>query len=525
MSFNPYRPFRITKRLARPLAPAPTLVSTAQLQRHFSALSVRHQQQQQQAQSQEQQQDASTPKESEPPNSAQPQNGSEKEEGAMTRRLSDMAEQAYMEGGRSARKNMTQAGFSEDLKRELEERVAAAAFRSEHAGAHSIVNMPESAGAGTRDIASSQPWTGEESTHDVTLRMLDSSSKRIRTPYKIPQPVVPGPIDTRLTPKPPRHPGLRIASAKERTATYTLSQSEGVSETEREAMRREMRERFTPGARPMPATLQGLASLANERIEDAVARGQFDRIKRGKGVGTETDHNANSAFIDTTEYFMNKIIQKQEIVPPWIEKQQELGREVERFRSRLRADWRRHAARIVASQGGSLETQMARARGYAAAERRVAESAAVEKAFSDSESAATTLSPSASSSSDEGIPHLPPLRDPQYINNESSFLNLSIKTLNSQTRSYNLQAPPVAQKPYLNLDRELAACYADVAPSIAEEIKRRATERVRTPVSLGTKASSVFENLGTGQTTRVYEEDGSKGYGFREFWKDMFAKK
>ena len=60
----------------------------------------------------------------------------------MTRRLSEMAEQAYMEGGRSARKNMTQAGFSEDLKRELEERVAATAFKSEHAGAHSIVNMP-----------------------------------------------------------------------------------------------------------------------------------------------------------------------------------------------------------------------------------------------------------------------------------------------------------------------------------------------------------------------------------------------
>ncbi|KAL4798058.1 hypothetical protein BDV19DRAFT_357804 [Aspergillus venezuelensis] len=521
MSLNPYRPFRITKRFARPLAPAPTLVSTAQLQRHFSALSVR-QQQQQQPQSQEQ--DASVPKESEPLDTTQPQNEAEKEEGAMTRRLSEMAEQAYMEGGRSARKNMTQAGFSEDLKRELEERVAAAAFKSEHAGAHSIVNMPESAGAGTRDIAGSQPWTGEENTHDVTLRMLDSSSKPIRTPYKIPQPVVPGPIDTRLTPKPPRHPGLRIASAKERTATYTLSQSEGVSETEREAMRREMRERFTPGARPMPATLQGLASLANERIEDAVARGQFDRIKRGKGVGTETDHNANSAFIDTTEYFMNKIIQKQEIVPPWIEKQQELGREVDRFRSRLRADWRRHAARIVASQGGSLETQMARARGYAAAERRVAESAAIAKAFSDPEPAATSPS-QPSPSSEEGIPHLPPLRDPQYISNESSFLNLSIKTINSQTRSYNLQAPPVAQKPYLNLERELAACYADVAPSIGEEIKRRATERVRTPVSLGTKANSVIENLGTGQTTRVYEEDGSKGYGFREFWKDMFAKK
>ncbi|KAL5339065.1 hypothetical protein BJX70DRAFT_177565 [Aspergillus crustosus] len=469
-------------------------------------------------------QDAAS-KTNEAPEPASTQNESP-EEGAMTRRLSEMTEQAILEGGRSTRKNLAHAGFSEELKKELEERVAEAAFKSEHSAAHSIVNMPESAGKGTRDIASATPWTGNESMHDATLRMLDSSKKRLRTPSKIPQP---GPIDTRLMPKAPRSAGLRIAEVKERTATYTLSQAEGVSEKEKEAMRREMRERFTPGARPMPATLQGLALLANERIEDAIARGQFDRITRGKGVGTETDHNANSPFIDTTEYFMNKIIQKQEIVPPWIEKQQELSREIDRFRSRLRVEWRRHAARLIASEGGSLDTQMRRARAYAAAELRVAERARIEKALSDTESSSpngtSSPSPSLFSEPDPNLPHLPPLRDAQYISNERSFLELSIKTINGLARSYNLQAPPVAQKPYLNLDRELANCYADVAPSLADEIKRRATERVRKPTSIGTKASSVFDSLATSQTTRVYEEDHAKGYGFKEFWQDMFSKK
>ncbi|KAL2797148.1 hypothetical protein BJX66DRAFT_323561 [Aspergillus keveii] len=444
------------------------------------------------------------------------------EDGAMTRRLSEMTEQSFLEGGRSTRKNLEHVGFSEELKKELEERVAAAAFKSDHAAAHSMANMPESAGQGTRDIAGAAPWTGEESTHDSTLRMLDSSKKRLRTPYKIPQP---GPIDTRLTPKTPRHPGLRIADAKERTATYTLSQSHGVSEDEREAMRREMRDRFSPGARPMPATLQGLASLANERIEDAIARGQFDRIKRGKGVGTEVDHNANSAFIDTTEYFMNKIIQKQEIVPPWIEKQQELAREVDRFRQRLRVEWRRHAARIIASQGGSLETQMRRAEAYAAAEVRYAERAKIAKAFADGDTIPSPTDTPTPSENDTSIPHLSPLRDTQYIANERSFLELSVKTINSLARSYNLQAPPVAQKPYLNLERELEACYAAVAPTLAEEIRRRATERVRTPVSVGSKASSVLDNLATSHTSKVYDEDQSKGYGFKEFWSDLFSKK
>lgn len=60
----------------------------------------------------------------------------------MSRRLTQMTEDAMLEGGRSARRNMEQAGFSEELKKQLEERMAAASFKSEHAAAHSILDMP-----------------------------------------------------------------------------------------------------------------------------------------------------------------------------------------------------------------------------------------------------------------------------------------------------------------------------------------------------------------------------------------------
>ncbi|QMW40376.1 hypothetical protein G4B11_003656 [Aspergillus flavus] len=456
-----------------------------------------------------------------------------KEESAMARRLSEMTEQAMLEGGRSARKNIEHAGFSDDLKKQLEERITATTFKSDHATAHSIVNMPSSAGQGTQDIAAAEPWSGTESLQDVTLRMLDSSKKPMRVPYKIPQP---NPVDMRISPKPSKSPGLRLAQAKDRTSTYTLSQSPGVTDEEREAMRREMRERFTPGGRPMPMTIQGLASLANERIEDAMSRGQFERIKRGKGVNTQTDHNANSAFIDTTEYFMNKMIQKQELVPPWIEKQQELAREVDRFRQRLRTEWRRQAARLIASEGGSLEAQMRRAQAYAAAEARLAEKVKIERSFQElynvepsaanpnnDENIAST-SPEVETKENPSLPYVSPLRDPQYLSTERSFYELAVKNLNNLTRSYNLQAPPVAQKPYINLERELSTCYADVAPTLAEEIKRRATERT-SPKSVGSKAPGIIESLSTSTTTRVYEEDKTKGYGFKEFWRDLFAKK
>lgn len=353
--------------------------------------------------------------------------------------------------------------------------------------------------------------------------MLDDASKPIRTPYKIPQPV-----DLRPAPKPKLSPGARLAAAKDRTSTYTLSQSPGFSSEEREAMRREMKEKLTPGANAMPISIQGLSSLANERIEDAIARGQFKKIRRGKGVNVETDHNANSAYIDTTEYFMNKIIQKQEIVPPWIEKQQELATEINRFRQRIRADWRRHAARLIASQGGSLEQQMKRARGYAAAEARLAQQAKIEKSWGESDATASEADPEGASDGGneaaEDVPHHPPLRDPSYIEIERSYHELAVQHLNKIARSYNLQAPPAAQKPYINLDRELNSCFADVAPGLAEEIRRRATERARGPVSVGGSSSSVFGSFGTAQTVRVYEEDKAKGYGLKELWRDLFSK-
>lgn len=456
----------------------------------------------------------------------------------MSRRLSQMTEDAMVEGGRSARRNIEHAGFSEDLKKQLEERVLAASFRSEHAAAHSILDMPASAGQGTRETAAAQAWTGTETLHDSALRMLDDASKPIRTPYKIPQPV-----DLKPAPKPKRTPGERLADAKDRTSTYTLSQAPGFSEEERENLRREMRENLTPGAHSMPISIQGLSSLANERIEDAIARGQFKKIKRGKGVNTETDHNANSAFIDTTEYFMNKIIQKQEIVPPWIEKQQELSLEISRFRQRLRVDWRRHAARLIASQGGSLEAQMNRAKGHAAAEVRLKEQAKLETSLrksgeehvvseidADGRIVSTSVPTELDSNHDKSsesatnIPHLPPLRDHTYLSNERSYHELAVKHINTIARSYNLQAPRSAQKPYINLDRELNACFAEVAPQLADEIRRRATERARSPLSTGGSSSSMFGSLGTAQTTRVYDEDKDKAYGLKEMWRDLFSK-
>lgn len=248
-----------------------------------------------------------------PPN-AERDGGEDGEQGALSRRLAQMSEESLETGGIGARNAVKEAGFSDDLKRELEEKIASASFRSEHASAFAEVNMPSGAGRGTRDIAAARPWMGSESVEDAALRMLTDAHKPMRVPPKIPG--LRGPpvrIDTGR-PKRKAGTGTRLVNARDKTSIYASLKDSGMSEQEREKLRQEMKQRFQPDGRA-PATVQGLANLANQRIEDAIARGQFKNLPRGKKI--ERDHNASSPFIDTTEYFMNKIIQKQEIVPPW----------------------------------------------------------------------------------------------------------------------------------------------------------------------------------------------------------------
>lgn len=271
----------------------------------------------------------------------------EKPQGAMSRRLEQMTEENIQTGSRSARKAVEEGGFefSETLKKELEDKIANATFRSDHASAFAQANMPSGAGKFERELAAARPWGGTESVEDASLRMLNDAHRPLRgtqrTTVRTPKKVDTG------RPKEKANVGIKLANAKERSSLYSYANDEaqGLTEEEREKFRREMKARFQPGARAVPATVTGLAALANERIEDAIARGKFKNLPRGKKI--ERDYNASSPFIDTTEYFLNGMIKKQDIVPPWIEKQQEVASAASAFRKRLRNDWKRHVARSV----------------------------------------------------------------------------------------------------------------------------------------------------------------------------------
>ncbi|KAK6438688.1 hypothetical protein LTR95_005107 [Oleoguttula sp. CCFEE 5521] len=478
----------------------------------------------------------------------------EKEQGAMSRRLEELSNQSLEGGGRAAQKAIADAGFSDELRARLEQKIADANFRSDHASAFAEANMPSSAGQGTRHIATAEPWQGTESVGDASLRMLNDAHKPLR--------VRGGAANV---------PGVRGPPSRIDTV-YASLKDETMSEEERARYRKELKDRFTSSARNVaPATIQGLTSLANQRIEDAIGRGQFKNLPRGKHI--ERDYNASNPFLDTTEYFMNKIIQKQEIVPPWIEKQQELVSSATRFRSQLRASWRRHVSRSIASKGGSLQSQMKLAEQYALAESvknpskikiekinaidvqgqmsqltlagelkatpvadphsAEQEIKVLEQIFNDDGTlklpstevivTAEAPTPDIALETNDPLPIVQPFRDQQWEQTERSYHKLAIEQLNALNRSYNLMAPQLAQKPYFNLDRELRACFADVAPQVAETLRERALAPKITGVNVvGHRPGGVLEKFSTSPSVSVYDERKPQ-YGFRQFWKDLFA--
>lgn len=490
-------------------------------------------------------------------------------QGAMSRRLEQMSEESLETGARRASKTIEEAGFDEGLKRRLQERIASTNFRNDHANAFAQAEMPSTASRHSRELAAAAPWSGTESTHDASLRMLNDSIKPAKTLKPIRGP--PPKIDTGRPNSTPSS-GVRLANAREKTSAYAFLKE--LPDEERERFRKEMKERFTPAARSLPMTIKGLESLANERIEDAIARGKFKNLPRGKVI--EKDYNASSPFIDSTEYLLNRMIQRQDIVPPWIEKQQEIISTANRFRARLRADWRRHVARSISSKGGSLESQMRLADEFARAEttinpqpktktekintvddaghlsqitlagelkpspsddtgltetnqqitvteRPVDESARPVDKDHEGEFPAEASTQAIAPVSPEVQPKVAPFRDFDWLKTERSYHQIAVENLNTLTRSYNLMCPALAQRPYFHLDRELNACYAEVAPQVADAIKERAfAPKPRFEAALN-KPATVLSNF-AGPAARVYDEQRPQ-FGFRDLWREWFSKK
>lgn len=245
--------------------------------------------------------------------------------------------------------------------------------------------------------------------------------------------------------------------------------------------------------RPMPNSLEGLQSLAEERIDEARRAGAFKNLEgRGKALALE---ETKTPMVDRTEYFLNQIIKKQGALPPFVDAQANLDRSIEAFRASLRSEWASFCCRLIAFSGDSLERQVARARTYGEAEAK-------------------------------GVDRL---RDANWEKRELSFIKAQIADLNSKTRGYNVIAPFNSRRGYLGLAEELAACYRQATPLVAQMLIDRAnapklkdTETHRRKYQHTPLLDHVF---GKAKLKSEFYERQESGYNLGEWFRDTFGKK
>ena len=78
---------------------------------------------------------------------------SEEQRGRMSEQLAQLTEEAIEQGGRGARKAVEEAGFSEELKKQLEARIKDSTFKSENAAALAYANLPVYRPFGIRGVS------------------------------------------------------------------------------------------------------------------------------------------------------------------------------------------------------------------------------------------------------------------------------------------------------------------------------------------------------------------------------------
>lgn len=89
-----------------------------------------------------------------------------------------------------------------------------------------------------------------------------------------------------------------------------------------------------------PRSINDLGLLSDEIIRSSRARGEFDDLP-GRGKPFVPDPLMNNPYIDRTEYYLNRIIQRNGAAPPWVMKQQEVNTDVSTFRTQMKSSIQR----------------------------------------------------------------------------------------------------------------------------------------------------------------------------------------
>ncbi|KAI5968109.1 hypothetical protein CANMA_002611 [Candida margitis] len=267
-----------------------------------------------------------------------------------------------------------------------------------------------------REIYNTKPWSGTESTYDANLRMiLDSTPKPINDPMST------------FQPKRKISAGEKLASARDGSLDYRINKN---PEDKEKAKFREIYKEKLLGPSMLltnSSSVDFVNSLAGNRINAAIDQqtGKFNspEMKNVRGKPLTQEHLKNCT---DTNYFMNQILNKQDVLPPWIENQQNLNKTITLFRTDVDRLWFKWVLN---------ESIM---KGY------------IERA--------TTLDQIL----DEYEMHINKItyEDNNLSETDLSYIQAKIDLLNSEIRHYNLQCPGVSgHKLKLDKEKEIRESY------------------------------------------------------------------
>lgn len=280
----------------------------------------------------------------------------------------------------------------------------------------------------SKDIALSEPWKGQESVEDASLRMiLDSvgkppsscNSATANIAFKNPLRPIDEPRAVRAS------KGLRrkLEDAQDSILKYQKDKHQEVDDSEQSDFRTLYAEKFTP-----IGSFEKLRSLADKRIEESMKQGGFDDLQHIRGK--PAPRVQLNPHIDRTEHHLNNMLVRQNISPPWIESQGRVNSDVSTFRKEavhmFENEVTSHLKKI-----GALHTSWPRVKSI------------INAKFGSVESFLKS----------------------RYLHWKSShvqYLESKIKSLNNNLRTYNLQAPLSTQKLYLIPEKELDRVYRSI---------------------------------------------------------------
>ncbi|SJM83745.1 uncharacterized protein ZBIST_1257 [Zygosaccharomyces bailii] len=212
----------------------------------------------------------------------------------------------------------------------------------------------------------------------------------------------------------------KLETAQNRAIRYKLRQgkiNQAKDDNEQLHFKELYGERFTP-----IGSFEKLESLADRRIEESMKQGGFKDLEKVRGKPTKLPKP--NPYLSTTEHYLNNILVKQNIVPPWIENQSRVNQNVTELRSDLLRGFE-----------GELATFLRKFK--------------LVNASSDLKLVSSSIA-SSYGSVEEFIQY----RFDNWKLKQKPTVDTRIDVINSALRTYNLQAPLPAQKLYLLPEKE-----------------------------------------------------------------------